>query len=408
VPIFKRKPPPTAHERFLAEVEEACRTLLGARNIRPSARPGHGFDFDLPGQTGANGVRLDNLWHEVRDVADAERHDRIAAFVRTFNDRGELRGGKRPWEDIRSRLRPTVRPVGWATGHQKVDAPPRRPIAPFVVGVLAIDEDDSMAFASPDDIAAWPVSADDAWQIAVDNLTAAGLPAGATSGVFEDCFTIMGPDSYESSWLCAHAWLAERADRLPSDPLLLVPARSFAMVVPSRNEIAVLAALAWAAEAYRAEARPLSPAPYLLTTHGFVPWHPPADHPAAQASENAHRLLALTEYQDQTTSVQDLLTKAGEDVYVATLEGVRSADGTIHTWTSWPANVTDELVPRADFVGMFGGEDRQFVRWEDAERIASDALVPEPGWDPPRWRARGWPPPDRVAALRAVAVDLPA
>lgn len=45
------------------------------------------------------------------------------------------------------------------------------------------------------------------------------------------------------------------------------------------------------------------------------------------------------------------------------------------------------------------------VRWEHAANLAGDALMEEPGYYPPRWRVRGWPPDHVVAQLRSMAVD---
>ena len=98
--------------------------------------------------------------------------------------------------------------------------------------------------------------------------------------------------------------------------------------------------------------------------------------------------LAAVEYGQQKPMLDDLLRKSGEDV----------------------RQVTSGLLPRADVVA-FGDNDHpdaQFtVTWEDASRLAGDALQEEADYDPPRWRHRGWPDSDTLALLRANAVQLP-
>ena len=47
------------------------------------------------------------------------------------------------------------------------------------------------------------------------------------------------------------------------------------------------------------------------------------------------------------------------------------------------------------------------VWWDDALQAAGHLLQEEPGYDPPRWRHRGWPDDSTLAPLRANAVPLP-
>ena len=398
--LFRRKAEPDPKEAFLRDVEAGCREILGATDVR---RVGDtGFEVVTPGGGQPAVLDVGNVWLEVRDRTPEEQR----AVLATFLQRLARRSGPEPsWDEVAPQLRPVVRGIGWATGQPADSAPPRRPVVPFVSGLLAIDEGAAMRFAGPATVASWPVDLDAAWQRAIDNLTADGLPGGEVEGPLEGCVLIMGPDSYQSSWLAAHAWLAERADKLPTDPVLLAPCRDQALLVSIHDHRALLAAIEWADTAHREEARPLSPAPYLLTADGFVPWHPATHHPARVAVENAHRMLALTEYHDQTTHVQDLLDKAGEDVYVASLEGMRVGDGSITTWTAWPPDVTDGLLPEADVVAMFADEARRMVRWADVVRLAPEAIVREPGWEPARWRIRGRPDPDVVAQLHDLVME---
>jgi hypothetical protein len=51
--------------------------------------------------------------------------------------------------------------------------------------------------------------------------------------------------------------------------------------------------------------------------------------------------------------------------------------------------------------------DQFLVRWDDAFRLAGDALQEEAAYDPPLWRHRGWPDDATLALLRANAVPLP-
>src|SRR5258708_9344016 len=122
------------------------------------------------------------------------------------------------------------------------------------------------------------------------------------------------------------------------------------------------------------------------------------------------RCLAAVEYGQQKAMLDDLLRKAGEDVYVARHTLMQRPDGSFWSWAPWVRQVTNGLLPRADVLA-FGDNDHpdaQFtVTWEDAFRLAGDALQEEADYDPPRWRHRGWPDNDTLAMLRANAGPLP-
>ena len=85
-------------------------------------------------------------------------------------------------------------------------------------------------------------------------------------------------------------------------------------------------------------------------------------------------------------------------------------DGSLWSWARWVRQVTNGLLPRADLVALGDNDhpDARFtVTWQDAFRLAGDALQEDADYDPPRWRHRGWPDNDTLALLRANAVPLP-
>jgi hypothetical protein len=118
----------------------------------------------------------------------------------------------------------------------------------------------------------------------------------------------------------------------------------------------------------------------------------------------------MFEYQQQRLVLQDLLTKVGEDVFVAQYSLFQRDDGTVWSWTTWVKQVSAGLVPRVDVL-LFGDNDNTdakfAVRWGDAMARATDALLPEPGYEPPLWRYEGWPDDTTLANLRAKAVSFP-
>jgi len=115
----------------------------------------------------------------------------------------------------------------------------------------------------------------------------------------------------------------------------------------------------------------------------------------------------MREYGLQLDVLAGLFEKAGVDVFVAKYTLIERPDGSVWSWCAWVRQVTDGLLPRTDYVCLGDNETKSslWVRWDDAVRIAGDALHTEPAYSPPRWRVHGWPNDDVMVALRAAAVD---
>jgi hypothetical protein len=121
-------------------------------------------------------------------------------------------------------------------------------------------------------------------------------------------------------------------------------------------------------------------------------------------------VLAAVEYGHQQAKLQDLLVKAGDDIFVATYNLMERDDGSVWSWAAWVRGVDDALVPEADVLLLGDNDDpslRCAVRWADAVRLSGQILQREPGYDPPLWRVSGWPPDPVLAELRKAATEFP-
>ncbi len=196
---------------------------------------------------------------------------------------------------------------------------------------------------------------------------------------------------------------------------IAAPLGDYVAVARSRDSLRLIStadadalgeALGHELDAYQAEPRRLSPVPYAVRDGVLEVWDPPPGHPCRGAAERAQQVLAATEYGYQHGVLDDLFPKAGEDVFVGKLSLMERPDGSLWSWAAWVESVTDGLTPRCDYLGLRGDDDEVvWVRWDDAVRLAGDALRQEPGYYPPRWRVRGWPAADQVAQLSQLAVD---
>lgn len=279
----------------------------------------------------------------------------------------------------------------------------QRPLAPFLVQVLVEDEAGRITFVSEERIAELGRTVDEAYECAHANLMAAGIDVEPLGGDLEGCLGVTGPQHHQSSWLAAPRTLAAIASVADGRVLILAPTAVNVVLVPVDNHAAVAAALDWARTTYENEPRPLSPAAYTVADGRVMPWTDP-DHPSAPTAALLAALLAASEYGDQTASLQNALTDAGEDIFVAAVTAARDPQGNAFTFAVWPQEVTDELLPRVDRVAFMSGDDDMFlVPWDDVVTLTGGHM--EPGsWDPPRWRVRGWPAPDVVERLRSRAI----
>jgi hypothetical protein len=153
---------------------------------------------------------------------------------------------------------------------------------------------------------------------------------------------VLGPDGYASSWLAVPVLLRQVAAELGGTVVAAAASRDSLVLVDVDRLGTSTDVLRQTLAEYEEATRQLSPVPYVFDGDELREWTPPAGHPV------------------------DYLILGDNDV-----EG-----------------------------------DMLAVRWDDAVRIAGDALE-RTGYDPPRWRHRGWPDEQTMATLRAAATDLP-
>ena len=354
-------------------------------------------------------MNLRNIYAEAQGLDGDARAERLSRAVLALVPQ------PRPanWRQAAPLLMPAVRATSWAdamtsTAGSGASAavPFGKPLVPFVKVMCVIDSENSMTFATVADLAAWGVTDDEALGTASANL--ARMPcqvrrSGPTA-------LVVGPDGYVASWLAAPAALATVAAGIGGSVIALAATRDQLILIDAEHPEAVARMLEPALKHYPTAARQLSPVPYLVSEAGIQPWVPSPGHPARQVVDKTAHYLAAVEYGQQKAMLDDHLAMAGEDVYVAKHTLMQHSDGSVWSWAPWVKQVTNGLLPRADVLQLADNDqpDARFaIRWDDALRLASDALQEEAGYDPPRWRHRGWPDTNTLALLRANAVPLP-
>jgi hypothetical protein len=391
-------------DQFAGEVIGLVRGILG---LRAERLDGFALRVEQPDGPPVT-MNLHNVYSETQGLDGDARAERLRRAVLALVPQ------PRPatWRDAAPRLMPAVRTASWANELSSIGAgepaagPFGRPLAPFVKLLCAIDSEHAIAFATGADLTKWGVTDDEALRTASDNL--ARMPCEVRRG--GPIAEILGPDGYVSSWLAAPAALARIAADIGSSVIAVAATRDQLLLIDADHPEAASRMLEPTLEHYQNAARQLSPVPYLVSETGIKAWEPPAGHPARPIVDKAARYLAAVEYGHQQVRLDDRLTKAGEDVYVAKHTLVQGPDGSLWSWTAWVRQVTNGLLPRADVI-IFPDNDHPdghlAVRWDDAFRLAGDALREEPDYDPPRWRHHGWPDDNTLALLRAHALPLP-
>ncbi|MBO0803465.1 MAG: hypothetical protein J2P25_10390 [Nocardiopsaceae bacterium] len=403
MPWFRRASP-SPEDQFAREVIALAREIGGPKVRRLD---GFALRIEWPGG-GPVTMNLQNIYAEARQLDGDERAEylRRAVLGMAPHDRPA------EWNVAAPLLLPAVRSVSWSNA-ASVGAEPGasapipfgKPLAPFIKVACAIDFEHSMTFATPEDLAAWGVTDDEALRTATANLARMPMEvsrAGPTA-------MVRGPDGYASSWLAVPAMLSRIPGGFGGSVIALAPTRDLLVLADTDDSEATVRVLDLALEGYQEAPRQLSPVPYLISETGIEPWAPPPGHPARSAAARAARDLAAAEYGQQTAMLGELFAKTGEDVHVANYMLMHEEDGSSWSWAAWNRQVANGLLPRADMLIIGDNDDPDAmitVRWEDALRAAGHVLREEPAYDPPRWRYRGGLDGDTLASLRAHAVPL--
>jgi hypothetical protein len=304
------------------------------------------------------------------------------------------------WADVRTALRPVLRPT---VADPKV-AIVSRPAARYLSELLVVDAPSAMRYAGPADLERWGVSAEEAFDTAHRNMartvTRSLDEARQRTGVPEPTRMTDNGDAYLTSLPLVDGWLAALHRIAALRPLAFPVSNNRLLLAYETPDTDALVTVLEAAEReWREAARPISPAPLTVDDDGNVVLYTlPEDHPAHAALRHARILLAMDAYGPQTEHLRDVAGPG--DPFPAALKGFRSPEGTEATAASWPDDDTS-LLPEADLV-MFPKKDADTLMVPWAVVVEETGLAPTEGYHPPRYRVGAWPAADvmeRMAKL---------
>jgi hypothetical protein len=372
--------------------------------------PDFSIRYHRRGASGESGrIYLYNTFHETAGLELAERAARVRRLVDTVvstTDQPES------WDGVRPKLRPVLRSVSFGLGvpgATTVDSPRRllaRPAMPYLNELVVVDEPTSMAYVTRARLAEWDVTADEVFAAARDNL--AGGAAAVTRDRSEDGrpqlirFVDSG-DGYFVSMLLVDGFLAGLADRVGGRPVAFIPDKDTLMIGP--DQPGGLPQLYEMVEAqYREAPRRISPVAYTVDEHGrVVPYQAPAGTELELVVHRAEVLLASGEYAAQKEALEAAHEESGTDIFVASVLVAERPDQSLFSVAVWDRDV-DALLPVADYLAFQPTDPQLVVPFDVAVREAY--LVPEPDYQPVRYRVAAWPGSEVMDRLRAWVVDL--
>jgi len=354
-------------------------------------------------------VYLASLFAETREMSPEDRAQFLDARLRALLTPQSTDD----FSEVRARLVPTLRATTFGMHVQLAnrggtDTLLGRPFVPFVDLRVAIDDEQSLRYATAANLAKWGIDHDAAIAHALENaseLLSRPSPYDDSDGPM---FHVAEDDDYQSSRLAMPGMLASFVGEVDGRPLAIIPERAQIFIAGDARPSMVERLCEMAEREWSISTRAISPAVYTVDEAGrVVPYVRKGNDALARKVMLGHVRLALREYAEQKEVLDKLHERDNVDVFVATLNGFLRADGRPITWCLWGENI-ESLLPHAELVTLDGGEGE--TRWSFhvpfAEVAALMGWADEPGFSPSRVRPSAWPNKKQLAKLRKSAVDF--
>ncbi|WP_062981491.1 hypothetical protein [Nocardia anaemiae] len=333
----------------------------------------------------------------------------------------------RTWDEVRPLLRPVLRPATYQQAAldellhrcpEAADIDTRfvsRPAFPFVNELVAIDMPNMRSVITYSAMADWPVSADEVFAAARENLEAIAQPHNPRGNAILTR-TDRDGNGYLTSWPLAPGWLASFSQRYAGRrPVVFIPDRDTLIVVPDIPHL--LARIYRQVEQQYVDARHrLSPQGYTLDEDDtVVPFDRAGPHEQRRTAVRAGYRLAIWEYAAQARWLNDALERDLEFTHyglkMAIVGEVKLAGTEAHpyTYTVWGEGV-DYLLPAADYI-MFASTDADnnavpICTVPLTAALEITGLTPISGMSPIRFEARFWPDETMLTQLKQASVAL--
>jgi len=399
--LLERLFPPLSKDRF---ARRAVRLL--ARNGQPKWTY-YPDTFSLR-DTGDGILNLHNIYATYRQVPMAGRKgawQTILSLASNLN----VEQKDWPWSEVKSRILLRVRERFYyhAVGLQlAIQAKPGskpfdfayQPINDELDLELVLDSEQHVSTISRKMLAEWGVTFEEALAVAKDNLWQISNAEfrQIAPGVYMSPFN----DTYDA----ARLYLSDLVWRLPVKGAVVaaVPNRNLFLLTGSDDAAGLAMLCKLTTEALRSE-RPMTGKLFQLTGNQWTVFQPPADHPSADEIKTLYRLSRLSDYTEQTELLTTWCKHVGRDCFVAKVLSLTSGSGRMFSMATW-ADVTDELLPEAEFVIFANQGGSQVADWADVRRVMGDEMKATDHW-PPRFEISRFPTTQELEAMNAISAD---
>ena len=350
-------------------------------------------------------LNLANVYREYSQAPAAQRPEVLRRYVRSwFAYRKELPA---TLEDACPDLLPCVRSRSYyELGRLQLEARgmgpadwPYQPLAGDLGVGLVYDLPESIVQLQQHQLTEWRTTFDAALAAARQNL----------AEVSRQEFESPAPGVWRSPWRDNHdAARLVLTDRLAQyevrgDLVAMVPNRDTLLLTGADDELGLVNLAEQADEAFE-QARPVSGLAVRRSGDEWVPFLPPADHPAHDRLKQLLLKSQGQDYNEQAELLRAVCERRGEDVFVASFFLITHKEsGEASSYTVWSADI-ESLLPHTEkvfFVRVSPDGDGEIVGggdWDRVRDLAGDLMTPM-GLYPERYRVREFPPAERLAAL---------
>jgi len=348
---------------------------------------------------------LNNVYKEFYAARPDQRPGLLRNFIRSWMV--PEHSVPESFEDVHPDLLPALRARGYfevtrlqlqAEGHDAAEGP-YRPLAEHLAVGLAYDLPGAILQLGQHHLDVWKVSFDDALKAACENMRGMSKQpfAQKAPGVWMSPYC----DNHDASRLVLTDMV--RQCEVRGDWVALVPNRDIVLITGS-DDPAGLLAIATASQDALDQPRFLSGVAVRLVGDDWVPFLPPADHPAYARLRLLHAHTIGRDYANQTEALKALYDKKDEDIFVASWTLMRKHDSEeVVSYTVWSDGV-EALLPEADTVYFFrvkGEEEGEIVAnasWQRVREVVGHLMQPQ-GLYPERYRVTSFPNAEQLAVL---------
>lgn len=349
-------------------------------------------DFAIVGE-GRRRVYLANMYRDYCRAPKAEREGLFAHYIQAH-----LSAVPETFEEVRRDLYPVIRHrIYFAASKLQVAELSDEshdvvqwPLGEHLVSALAYDSDYATAILPRRDFDKWGVGVDDAREIALRNLR--DRSTEPWTQIEPGLYASPWADNYDGARLLLHD-VVHRASVMGRH-VAIHPNRNVVLLTGSDDVEAVLRAMAIAREVAD-EDRRVSLIPIVLEDGEWSVFQPEDERIIGALDE-----VRVQELGDIYAQQQEVLQRAlGDDVFVASYQGVQSEDGSVWSYSVLVEGVNDSLLPQTDRVALVRGEETLGIAdWNRVHEVMGPRFEPTDYW-PPRWRVRAFPSDDEIGRM---------